>query len=349
MSRTPVTVLTGFLGSGKTTLLNRALRDPQLEGTVVIVNEFGEIGLDHELIESSSDSVILLQNGCLCCSVRGDLVRTLIDLHQQHLRGEPAVFDQVIIETSGLAEPTPVTEVLLASPGVRSCFELAGIITTVDAVNGQGTLDAHPQSVKQAALADRIIVTKSDLQADNEELIERLKRLNPEAEVVDAHAGDASALIRVSRASSFEPQSRPAGEVPWRTGLRGRSIRPVHDTRIGRFSIVRDEPWDLDTLGLLLDALTANAGPALLRVKGLINVKDSPDRPAVIHGAQQLVHSLAWLDGWPSADRRTRIVFITMDQETERIGGLVEDVERLSQRTRAAREKAAACEKARGG
>lgn len=340
MARTPVTILTGFLGSGKTTLLNRALRDPRLRGTVVIVNEFGEIGLDHELIEASSDSVVLLQNGCLCCSVRGDLVNTLIDLHQRQLQGELPAFDHVVIETSGLAEPTSVAEVLLAAPGVKPCFSLAGIVATVDAVNGQDTLDTHEQSVKQVALADRIVVTKSDLHADDG-LLERLKRLNPASEVVDVHEADPAALIRASRGSGFEPGWRPAAPAPHRPGLRGQDARSRHDERIGRFSIVRDEPWDLDMLRLFLDALAANAGPALLRVKGIINVEDSPDRPAVIHGAQQLVHSLTWLDRWPGEDRRTRIVFITMDQAAGDIEELVADIERLSRRTRAARERAA--------
>ncbi|HZX83594.1 CobW family GTP-binding protein [Pollutimonas bauzanensis] len=342
MTRIPVTILTGFLGSGKTTLLNRALRDPQLKGSVVIVNEFGEIGLDHELIEASSDSVVLLRNGCLCCSVRGDLVETLVDLHRKRLKGEISAFDHVVIETSGLAEPTPVTEVLVAAPGVNSCFSLAGIVATVDAVNGLVTLDAHEQSVKQVALADRIVMTKSDLLTRPDELRERLGRLNPACEVLDARDVDAGALMRFPAGDRQEPA--------WRSVAASHGERQVggsgphgeahgHDARIRRFAIVRDEPWDLDTLTLLLEALATNAGPALLRVKGLIHMKDSPERPAVIHGAQELVHSLSWLDRWPSEDRRTRIVFITMDQGAEEIGELVEDIERLSQRTRAARSR----------
>nr|ABK58627.1 p47k family protein [Aromatoleum anaerobium] len=344
MANIPVTVLTGFLGSGKTTLLNRALRDPQLKGTVVIVNEFGEIGLDHELIEASSDSVVLLQNGCLCCSVRGDLVETLIDLHQKRLKGEIPEFDHVVIETSGLAEPTPVTEVLVAAPGVKSCFSLAGIVTTVDAVNGLATLDAHEQSVKQIALADRIVMTKSDLLTRPDELRERLARLNPACEVLDAREVDAGALMRFVASNRQEPAWRVVAAQQGERQVHGGSSQGEahgHDARIKRFTIVRDEPWDLETLKLLLEALATNAGPALLRVKGLIHMQDSPERPAVIHGAQQLVHSLSWLDRWPSEDRRTRIVFITMDQGAEEIGELVEDIERLSQRTRAVRERAA--------
>lgn len=344
MARIPVTVLTGFLGSGKTTLLNRALRDPQLEGTVVIVNEFGEIGLDHELIEASSDSVVLLQNGCLCCSVRGDLVETLIELHQKRLRGEIPRFDHIVIETSGLAEPTPVTEVLVAAPGVKSCYSLVGIVTTVDVVNGLNTLDVHEQSMKQVALADRIVMTKSDLMAPPDALRERLERLNPDCEILDAREADAGLLMRLIVRSPAEPAWRivaaPQVELQQLGGsAQGRAHG--HDERIKRFTIVRDEPWDLETLKLLLEALATNAGPHLLRVKGLIHMKDSPERPAVIHGAQQLVHSLSWLERWPSDDHRTRIVFITMDQGGEEIAALVEDIERLSQRTRALRERSA--------
>jgi len=350
MAKIPVTILTGFLGSGKTTLLNRALRDPELMNAVVIVNEFGEIGLDHELIESSTDSVVLLQNGCLCCSVRGDLVKTLTSLHQARLKGEIPAFSHVIIETSGLAEPTPVSEVIVSAQGIKSCYRLAGIITTADAVNGLATLDAHEQSIKQVALADRIVVTKAELQPHPEALHDRLRQLNPGCEMLDSRELDAGALVRLAAAeypeaawqTSDAPRgARHGGHAHHGHGHGAHDHERDHNARIQRFTIVRDEPWDEATLKLLLEALATNAGPALLRVKGLIHMQDSPERPAVIHGAQQLMHSLSWLDRWPGPDRRTRIVFITMDQAAQEIETLIEDIERLSARTRAVRERAA--------
>lgn len=346
MSKVPVTILTGFLGSGKTSLLNRALRDPRMRGTVVIVNEFGDIGLDHELIEASRDSIVLLENGCLCCSVRGDLVDTLVDLQQRRLQGQIPKFDHVVIETSGLAEPTPITEVLGTAPAVRSSYKLAGILTTVDATNGLQTLETHEQSLKQVALADRIALTKTDLTAPSEDLLERLNRLNDEAQVLDIRDADAGDLLHFAdvrnQRGRWRIASRAAGERPVpRDGASGHAA-PNHDSRIGRFTVLRDEPWDLHTLKLILEALATNAGTSLLRVKGLVNVVEFPERPAVLHGAQQLLHSLAWLECWPSNDRRTRIVFITFDRAASEIEELIEAVEQLSMRTRAARTRVSA-------
>lgn len=339
MSKVPVTILTGFLGSGKTTLLNRALRDPNLKNTAVIVNEFGDIGLDHDLIEASSDSVVLLPNGCLCCSVRSDLVETLSSLYEKRQQSQIPAFDHVVIETSGLAEPTPVLEVLLSEPSVKARFAPAGIVATVDAVNGLATLDNHEQSVKQVAMANRIILTKCDLTDGQDEIRARLLDLNPGIEVLPTEGVDAGRL--------FKELLDETGEEGYGVLPADFSVRPAeghgshhHNARIKRFSVIRDQPWDLDTLRLLLDALATNAGPALLRVKGIINVKESPDHPAVVHGAQQLVHSLAWLAQWPSEDKRTRMVFITMDSDEGEILDLIDYIERLSSRTRSVRERA---------
>jgi G3E family GTPase len=340
MARVPVTVITGFLGSGKTTLLNRALRHPQLRRTVVIVNEFGDIGLDHELIEASNDSIVLLPNGCLCCSIRGDLVDTLVDLHQKRQRGEIPEFDHVVIETSGLAEPTPVTEVLGAEPGVRSCFRLAGIVTTVDAVNGMSTLDTHEQSLKQVALADRIIITKSDLEKKQDDLKARLRQINPGCELLDSSEIDAGASLCDVGLTEHEREWRVLVPAALSMAFRPSQHQHRHDERINRFSIIRDEPWDMETLKLLMDALVVNAGPSLLRVKGIIGLAESPERPVVVHGAQKLVHTLARLPAWPSDDRRTRIVFITLDWGAQEVGELIADIERLSRRTREVRQRA---------
>lgn len=338
MAKIPVSIVTGFLGSGKTTLLNRALHDPRLSRTVVIVNEFGEIGLDHELIEASSDSVVLLPKGCLCCSIRGDLVLTLVDLYQKRLKKALPEFDHVVIETSGLAEPSPILEVLGSETAVKSCYATAGVISTFDAVNGLETLDAHEQSVRQIALADRIVVTKTDLTRGADELLPRLRFLNPSAQIVEAVDANPGGLFELAI---------PASDGDWADEGASTGVFPApvhsfhgHVSRINRFAIVRDEPWDRETFQLFLDALAANAGPALLRVKGIVALRDSPGRPAVVHGAQQLVHGVTWLDAWPSDDRRTRIVFITFDWTAGQIQELTEDIERLSSRTRAARDKA---------
>ena len=345
---------TGFLGSGKTTLLNRVLRDPGYARTAVIVNEFGDIGIDHDLIDASDDAVVLLENGCLCCAVRSDLVATLADLFQRRARGSIRHFDRVVIETSGLAEPTPVLEVLLSEPSVKARYVPAGVLATVDAVNGAATLDAHVESVQQLALADRIVVTKTDLpQVDVRSLRalqQRIAALNPMADIVPpAGLADAGSLLRFTpqqllshgwRSNSLDDVlAVPAGGA---SHHHGGAARHAHlDPRIQRFSIVRDQPWELQTLELLLDALAQNAGPRLLRVKGIIAVAQEPERAAVVHGAQNLVHKLEWLPAWPSADRRTRLVFITRDLAAGEVEDIVETVERLSQRTRQLHRRAA--------
>ncbi len=348
--RIPVSILTGFLGSGKTTLLNRILREPDLQRTAVIVNEFGAIGIDHDLIEASDDAVVLLENGCLCCAVRSDLVATLSDLFQRRAQGSIGPFDRVLIETSGLAEPTPVLEVLLGEPSVNARYVPAGIVTTVDAVNAQATLDAHIESVQQLVMADRLVITKTDLSGVPEHalatLLSRLRALNPLAPIILA-----SELQDVGSVLHFTPEQLLSHG--WSANSADQ-VAPAHDDRHGhehphgqqdrriqRFSVVRDYPWDMRTLELLLDALSQNAGPQMLRAKGIIAIEEEPTRPAVVHGAQNLVHKLEWLPQWPSADRRTRIMFITRDIPATEVNDIIEAIERLSNRTRQARQRAA--------
>ena len=336
-NKIPVTIITGFLGSGKTTLLNRLLNDADSRKTAVIVNEFGEIGLDHELIESSNDFVTLLANGCLCCSIKGDLVNTLLDLYQKQLRGLIPRFDQVVIETSGLAEPSPIIEVLVAEPKVQSVYGLGQVVATVDSVNGLETINRFDQSVKQVALADKIVVTKTDLIPICVGLEEELRRINPQAvqchanevtfEWFDRQKGAANLTIDLANATEreYEAQSKHSAG---------------HNHNIHRFSYVQEKPWDLDTFRLFTEGLAANAGPDLLRIKGLINILDAPGTPAVVHGAQQLVHSIEWLKEWPSADHRTRLVFITFNKPAAEIIELIEYIESFAQRTKLARQVA---------
>jgi G3E family GTPase len=346
-ARIPVTIVTGFLGSGKTTLLNRALRDPGFAHTAVIVNEFGDVGIDHDLIEASDDAVILLENGCLCCAVRSDLIFTLSDLYQRRAQGSIHQFDRVVIETSGLAEPTPVLEVLLSEPSINARYVPAGIVTTVDAVNGEATLNAHIESVQQLALADRVVVTKSDMAgaptAASQSLLARIRALSPQADIVRASdRQDAGAFLRFTpeqlASNSWSDKSLDEVDEPHQ---HGHAHHLEHqDRRIQRFSIVKDYPWDMRTLELLLDALSQNAGPKMLRVKGIIAIAEEPTRPAVVHGAQNLVHKLEWLPEWPSENRRTRLVFITLDVTANEMNDMIDAIERMSARTRQARQQA---------
>lgn len=357
----PVSIITGFLGSGKTTLLNRALRDPRLARTAVLINEFGEIGLDHDLVRSGSDNVVLLKNGCLCCAVKGDLVRALDELARGALKGELPPFDRCVIETSGLAEPTPVIEVLLSEPTIAARYALHDVTTTVDAINGAATLDAHLESAKQVAMADRVLITKTDLLTDGgwkrdpamDRLRARIRALNPAAPVLEAStiahpaelmtamnegATPLSTIERVAAALSLQgtgvlAAGDTAGDV--RAGDTRPRYASVHgdrdaDSRIRTFTFVRDEPLTMRAVEMFLDALQQSLGPALLRVKGLLNVIEHPQGPAVVHGAQQLLHGLTWLPDWPSDDHRTRIVFITLAGAAGEVEELFEWVRRMA-------------------
>jgi G3E family GTPase len=308
----PVAVLTGFLGSGKTTLLSRLLKSPQFSRTAVIINEFGEIGLDHELVETSDESFIELQTGCLCCKVRGDLVRTLHDLLRRRDEGTVTPFERVVIETSGLADPAPILHAVMGDTALAQRLSLSGVITTVDAINALDTLARQPESLKQVAVADRLVLTKTDLlEMSSHGLVERLATLNPTAPVVVSSFGDVDAK------QLFDGRLDTPAALAGRFGLmesgHDRAIphgHAPHDAEISCFAILREEPIRAITLTLLLEALAAHCGADLLRLKGLVNVAESPDRPAVIHGVQHVFHPPAWLERWPSSDRRTRLVFI---------------------------------------
>ena len=363
--RTPVTVLTGFLGSGKTTLLNRALGHPAMARTAVIINEFGEIGLDHALATASDDTIMVLENGCLCCTVFGDLVGTLNRLYHAREHGEIPVYDHVVIETSGLADPAPVLQAFLSEPTLEGLYRVGSVVTTVDAVNGPGTLDEHAESVRQAALADHILITKLDLmepaaaKARLAELTERLRRLNPAAAIsrADDPAIDPIHLLRLA---GLDPARGGEAARAWLNAeaYEGEACghdhdhhghdhdhghhHHQHDDSIASFCLTRDEPSTRQALQLLLAALEKNLGPNLLRVKGLVNVVEEPGRPAVLQGAQHLLHNLTWLPKWPDDDHRTRIVFITQGMPKTDLEELVSLLDRVATRTANARLKAEA-------
>lgn len=354
--RIPVTLVTGFLGSGKTTLINAALRAPELSKTVVVVNEFGEVGLDHQLYASSNDAVIVLENGCLCCTVRSDLVSTLNNLFHDRQSGRIPFFDNVVIETSGLAEPGPVLQAFLSEPTLDGLYRVASVLTVVDAVNWPSTCEAHDEALRQVALADRIVLTKLDLlpgdvAAAEQKLREELARMNPAAtiEAVDwstAHvaalltskgfdaadsAADPQAWLAIKSYEAYgEAQAKEAQpEVPFH--LQGKGIES--------FILTRTDPLSRDEVQFLLDGISQNLGPSLLRVKGLVNVAEEPGRPAVIHGAQHLLHTMSWLDRWPTSDTRTRMVFITQGIARNKLKEIIELLDRMGERTFKARAK----------
>lgn len=349
MAKLPITIFTGFLGSGKTTLINRLLRDPATPKSVVIVNEFGEIGIDHDLIARSDDNVILLTNGCLCCAIRSSLVDTLRDLYLRRFQDKSIVFDRVIVETTGLAEPSPIIQAILGDPSINRHYDVDGIVTTVDAINGMATLKRHFEAAKQVSVADRIVVTKMDAIKGNEEvpgLWARLHYLNPGATILEATAELAvGALLRNLSSDGDENGivdrwlAEDSSENFVRSWDDHQSGRGIHS-----YCIVRDKPLSHQAVELLLRAITDNLGERLLRVKGIINVAEAPDEPAVLDGAQQILHDLKWLDRWPSADRRTRIVFITEDIEKSVIEELLSVVDRVASRTIRAREYSGANE-----
>ncbi len=361
MIQTPVTILTGFLGSGKTTLLNHALRDPALSRTAVVINEFGEISLDHALATTSDDTIMVLENGCLCCTVFGDLVGTLNNLYHRREAGEIPPFDQVVIETSGLADPTPVIQAFLSEPTLAGLYRIGAVVVTVDAVNGPGTLDNHDKSVRQVALADHILITKLDLVPSGERpaaeaaLTARLRDINPTATIarIDDPALDPVGLLH---SPGLDPASGGEAATKWLNLTAYQHAVPDHDHEghdhaardhhhhhddIASFAFIREAPTSRYALQLLLNALEQNLGPNLLRVKGLVNVAEEPERPAVIQGAQHLLHNIAWLDRWPDGDRRTRIVFITQNIGRDAVEEMIGLLDRVATRTARARERAA--------
>jgi G3E family GTPase len=302
----PVSIVTGFLGSGKTTLIGRVLRDPAFARTAVIVNEFGEIGLDHDLIASSDETLLTLTTGCLCCAVRSDLVATLLDLLTRRDAGEIA-FDRVLIETSGLADPAPILHALMTDADVALRYRLDMVTTVVDALHGDGTLDRHPEARRQAALADRMVLSKTDIAGPVDALLVRLAMLNPAAPLLLTRDIAPTVLFNAA-----DPGAR-AARLAALPAVSGRSPfqRAQHTDGIETFALQRDHPVPALALTLLLQALAEHCGARLLRMKGLVHVTEMPEQPAVIHGVQHVFAPPEFLPRWPSADHTTRLVFIT--------------------------------------
>ena len=322
--RIPVSIITGFLGSGKTTLINRLLKKPEMNRVAVIVNEFGDIAIDNDLVEASTEQMKLLDSGCLCCAVRGDLEETMRELFVQRRNGQVIDFERVVIETTGLADPAPVMQTLMTDTMLQAQYRLDCVVTLVDAVNGAGQLDTLREPVKQAALADRIVVTKSDLSDDAQvcTLEARLRELNPTAPMKRAVNGeiDVPFLIGVgleTARSRMEEVERWMGSEPH--DEHGHVHR--HESDIRTFSLRYAKPFTWSTFTQCMEVLTSMRGPDLLRVKGLVNVAGRAG-PLVVQSVQHVFHPPIELAEWPSDDRSTRLVFITRGIERENVENL---------------------------
>ena len=329
--RLPVTLLTGFLGAGKSTLLNKILSQPGTEKIAVIVNEFGEVGLDHDLIEATEEEVVLMSSGCLCCSIRDDLSKTLADLIERRSAGELA-FDRVVIETTGLADPAPIRQTLLVDYYLAKSTVMDGVVTLVDATNGQATLDAQFEAVSQTATADLLLISKTDLATakDINALTDRLEVLNPTAKVLKVaeitkaperlwglsalrqNADATQALSWVMRPEASPTTIDPFGNLSGLAIPKPKQVFSPHDARIESVSITLDEPLEDAVFDRWLDTLVALKGPDLLRVKGIVFLKGI-EKPFVFHGVQHIFDRPEPLRNWPDGDTTSRIVVIARD------------------------------------
>lgn len=304
----PLTVLTGFLGSGKTSLLNRWLKSPLLADAAVLINEFGEIGLDHQLVEAVDGAPVLLANGCVCCSIRDDLKAAILKLDERRRTGEVPPYRRILIETTGLADPAPIVATLLNDPELRHHYRLGAVITTVDAVNGPADVATREEARRQVALADHLVITKTDLVTPPAlaALRGQLQAVNPRAGIVAVEDADASLLRAVD---VYAPDALPDDVARWLAGG-SRHAAHEHGMPYESLGVTVDEAIDWTAFGLWLTMLLHVHGRRILRVKGLLNVAGS-DTPVVINGVQHLVHPPFHLARWPDADRRSRLVFIT--------------------------------------
>jgi len=331
--RIPVDVITGFLGSGKTTLLNHLVKQPESRSTAVVINEFGEVGIDHRLVETSSEQMVELNNGCICCTIRGDLADKLGSLAMWLDSGRIPPVDRVVVETTGLADPAPILHTLMTDAHLLGRYRFHAVVTLVDAIAGASSLDRFAEARKQVAMADDLIVSKRDLvdvHSDRQSyagLKRRIRRLNPRAVVHEAVNGaiDVAALIGRERdgAAAF------ADLAEWASAADDHGPRdPCHDDShrhahgegdVRSFVVTLERRLDGAEFNAFLQALAIEFGEHLLRVKGILHVADRPDRPAVVHGVQHVFFPVTWLDGWPDEERASTLVFIVQGIEPQRI------------------------------
>lgn len=322
----PVQILTGFLGSGKTTLLARLLADPGMGDTAVLINELGEVGIDHLLVRRLEDDVVLLESGCLCCTVRNELVETLADLAARRAAGDLPAFRRIVIETTGLADPAPIVHTLMTDPRLTRNMRLAGLTTTVDATHGEATLATWPEAVKQAAMADRLVMTKTDLTEAflRERLWDRLHGLNPAARTFEASRETGPPPAALFEGEMFGLDTRSADVNAW---LAAEAIPhdhahhhdepdvhapDRHSERVTSFCLCAEAPLDWPTLTQWLELLLTARGDQILRLKGILNVRGR-DKPVVVHGVQHVLYPPEELAVWPDGDHASRLVFITRD------------------------------------
>jgi G3E family GTPase len=351
MSLLPVTVLTGFLGAGKSTLLNKLLRHPDMGETAVIINEFGDVGLDHLLVKRVDEDIVLLNSGCLCCTVRSDMVDALRDLFLKRVRNDVPEFQRVVIETTGLADPAPIIHTLMTDPLVGAHFRMDGVVTLVDAVNGDNQLDRQREAVKQAAVADRIVLTKTDIATDAavDTLRARLRALNPAAPLLEAVSGEIapSELIDcglftaedkapdVARWLNEEAYTEQTEEDHGHHGHghghghehehgHGHDHHDVnrHDAHISSFCLTIEDPIEWELFVSAMELLISSKGEDLLRVKGILNVVGQ-EQPIAVHGVQHVFHPPVPLPEWPSVERASKIVFITRDLDKDTVDSLL--------------------------
>lgn len=335
--RIPVSILTGFLGAGKSTLLNRLLKDPAMRDAAVIINEFGEVGIDHLLVESSNDSIVELSDGCLCCTVRGELIDTLAELMDALQTGRIKALSRVVIETTGLADPAPVLQSVLGHPVLSQSFQLEGVVTVVDAVNGLATLDKYAEAVRQVAVADRLILSKASLadSATLSRLTKRLSTLNPRGPIVDGDT-DAAGRVAVLENGLYDPANKTADVARWlQDEVKEEHHHHDHDHHdheddhdhhhshhhhdvnrhgdsIRSFSILHEGLIDRQAFDMFIDLMRSAHGDKLLRMKAIVGLKDQPEKPVVVHGVQSIFHPPHRLAAWPDpSDRRSRLVIIT--------------------------------------
>jgi G3E family GTPase len=333
----PITLLTGFLGSGKTTVLNHLLRHLPL--TAVVMNEFGEIGLDHQLLEESRGPLALLSGGCVCCQIQGTLAPTLKNMLMSRASGTLPPFERIVIETTGIADPAPILQTLMAERWLAARLKLDGVVTTVDAVFGAQQLEVHPEAARQVAVADRLLLTKTDLAAPEQvdALMARLAELNPAAPVYTVLGGVIDPAL-VTHLGLFNPQEKHPDVLKWLAhqrykpaarSLLGGGIKPappaeLHNAQIRAFSLSFDAPLEWHGVESALEMLQSFRPKNLLRMKALINVKGKAN-PVVLHAVQHMLYPPAELPAWPDDDHRSRFVFITSDLDEAFVAKLLAD------------------------
>ena len=331
-SKIPVTIITGFLGSGKTTLISKLVRQPEMNRVALVINEVGEIGIDHDLVASSTENITLLSNGCICCSVRTDMQETLRDLFAKRSVGEVFDFDRIIIETTGLADPAPVLQTLVSDTLLEAQFRFDGLVTLVDAVNFPLLKDQQKEIVKQIAIADKVLLTKTDLidSSSLEKVQSDIRKINGQAPIILVTQGQINPKelmsLGLSTSKSNEKILSFLGESPSEGKYLGQFIQ-AHDSEIKTLSLRFKEPFTWKAFSSALELLSNLRGPDLLRMKGIVNVDG---KPVVVQGVQHIFHPPVYLKDWPSSDYDTRLVFITRNIEAETINTLFKTVRDLN-------------------